>query len=247
MNAPLYKFGVFGDEASLIVAFAIGIGFGWFLERAGFGNARKLMAQFYLTDMTVFKVMFSAIVVAMLGIVIAGGLLLSEPLSSQLILALVLVGAQSDGQWRFPQQDSVPEKFSRAITCFEDKRFFSHPGIDPLAIGRALLLNLKLIDQGQVVLDGIFHRDNIDIGVIDGRERCIQSCGLSASRGAGDQDQAVGQLQQLAQRVTAGRQHAADLLLHRNQVGPDGIEELTQGAGAGSAHDRGDILTSAAR
>jgi hypothetical protein len=67
MNAPLYKFGAFGDEASLVVAFVIGIGFGWFLERAGFGNARKLMAQFYLTDMAVFKVMFSAVVTAMLG------------------------------------------------------------------------------------------------------------------------------------------------------------------------------------
>ena len=68
MNAPLYKFGAFGDEASLIVAFLIGIGFGWFLERAGFGNARKLMAQFYLTDMAVFKVMFTAVVTAMLGV-----------------------------------------------------------------------------------------------------------------------------------------------------------------------------------
>jgi len=67
MNAPLYKFGAFGDETSLVVAFVIGIGFGWFLERAGFGNARKLMAQFYLTDMAVFKVMFSAVVTAMLG------------------------------------------------------------------------------------------------------------------------------------------------------------------------------------
>ena len=67
MNAPFYKFGAFGDETSLVVAFVIGIGFGWFLERAGFGNARKLMAQFYLTDMAVFKVMFSAVVTAMLG------------------------------------------------------------------------------------------------------------------------------------------------------------------------------------
>ncbi len=67
MMAPLYKYGVFGDETGLVVAFLIGIGFGWFLERAGFGNARKLMAQFYLTDMAVFKVMFTAVVTAMLG------------------------------------------------------------------------------------------------------------------------------------------------------------------------------------
>lgn len=68
MNAPFYKFGLFNDEISLIVAFAIGIGFGFFLERAGFGSARKLAAQFYLRDMTVLKVMFTAIVTAMLGL-----------------------------------------------------------------------------------------------------------------------------------------------------------------------------------
>ncbi|HYC62390.1 MAG TPA: DUF6691 family protein [Thermoanaerobaculia bacterium] len=48
-------------------ALLIGIAFGWTLERAGLGNARKLAGQFYLTDLTVFKVMFSAILVAMLG------------------------------------------------------------------------------------------------------------------------------------------------------------------------------------
>jgi hypothetical protein len=68
MIAPLYKYGAFGDETSLVVAFLDGIGFGFFLERAGFGNARKLMAQFYLTDMAVFKVMFTAVVTAMLGL-----------------------------------------------------------------------------------------------------------------------------------------------------------------------------------
>jgi uncharacterized membrane protein YedE/YeeE len=51
----------------MIAAVAIGIAFGFALERAGLGSARKLAAQFYLTDLTVFKVMFTAIVVAMLG------------------------------------------------------------------------------------------------------------------------------------------------------------------------------------
>jgi len=68
MNAPLYKFGVFGDPASLLVAFLIGIGFGFALERAGFGSAKKLVSQFYLDDLAVFKVMFTAIVTAMLGL-----------------------------------------------------------------------------------------------------------------------------------------------------------------------------------
>lgn len=50
------------------VYLAVGFGFGFILERAGFGNARKLAAQFYFYDQTVLKVMFTAIVVAMLGI-----------------------------------------------------------------------------------------------------------------------------------------------------------------------------------
>jgi len=67
MSAPFYVMGLFDDEASLAVAFLIGIAFGFFLERAGFGSARKLVAQFYLTDLAVFKVMFTAILTAMVG------------------------------------------------------------------------------------------------------------------------------------------------------------------------------------
>lgn len=46
-----------------------GFAFGFVLERVGFGSSRKLAAQFYLRDMTVLKVMFTAIVTAMLGLV----------------------------------------------------------------------------------------------------------------------------------------------------------------------------------
>jgi hypothetical protein len=68
MMAPLLKYGVFGTETSLVVAFVLGLGFGFALERAGFGSARKLVSQFYLDDLAVFKVMFTAIVTAMLGV-----------------------------------------------------------------------------------------------------------------------------------------------------------------------------------
>lgn len=68
MMAPLLKYGVFGTETSLVVAFILGLGFGFALERAGFGSARKLVSQFYLDDLAVFKVMFTAIVTAMLGV-----------------------------------------------------------------------------------------------------------------------------------------------------------------------------------
>lgn len=57
----------------LAVAVGVGIAFGFVLERAGFGNVRKLVGQFYGRDMTVLKVMFTAIVTAMLGAVILSG------------------------------------------------------------------------------------------------------------------------------------------------------------------------------
>lgn len=56
-----------------------------------------------------------------------------------------LLGAHiaSDGQWRFPENFSVPEKFKNCILAFEDKRFNIHQGFDPLAILRAFTQNIK--------------------------------------------------------------------------------------------------------
>ena len=65
--APLTEYGLLDARGGLAAALAIGVAFGWCLERAGLGSARKLMGQFYLTDLAVFKVLFSAIVTAMLG------------------------------------------------------------------------------------------------------------------------------------------------------------------------------------
>jgi len=65
---PYYKFDYFSFDFSLVIAFIIGIGFGFALERGGFGNARILAAQFYFYNMRVLKVMFTAIVTAMLGL-----------------------------------------------------------------------------------------------------------------------------------------------------------------------------------
>lgn len=39
--------------------------------------------------------------------------------------------------------DSLPQKYAIAVTTIEDKRFFQHPGVDPVAIGNALVTNLK--------------------------------------------------------------------------------------------------------
>ena len=74
---PLSSYIDFSVQDWLLTAAAIGVGFGFVLERAGFGSARKLTAVFYLTDMAVVKVMFTAIVTAMVGVYVlaAAGLL----------------------------------------------------------------------------------------------------------------------------------------------------------------------------
>jgi uncharacterized protein len=68
MMAPLFKSGVLGEAGFIVSALIVGLLFGFFLERGGLANAKKLTAQFYLTDWTVLKAMFTAIVVAALGL-----------------------------------------------------------------------------------------------------------------------------------------------------------------------------------
>jgi uncharacterized membrane protein YedE/YeeE len=61
-------------EAGLVVSVLVGFGFGFVLERAGFGRAHKLIGQFLLTEMTVLKVMFGAVATAVVGSVVLDGL-----------------------------------------------------------------------------------------------------------------------------------------------------------------------------
>ncbi len=65
-------------EGGLVFAVVSGFGFGFVLERAGFGRAQKLVGQFYGYDMSVFKVMFTAVVTAMLVVVVASAAGLTE-------------------------------------------------------------------------------------------------------------------------------------------------------------------------
>jgi hypothetical protein len=51
----------------LLIAFLIGIGFGFSLEQAGFSSSRKLAGMFYGYDTTVLKVFFTAAIVALIG------------------------------------------------------------------------------------------------------------------------------------------------------------------------------------
>ncbi|MGO3155950.1 MAG: penicillin-binding protein 1C [Mesonia sp.] len=56
----------------------------------------------------------------------------------------MMLGARiaKDGQWRFPEQDSVPYRFEQCILNFEDEYFYLHPGFNPISITKALWGNL---------------------------------------------------------------------------------------------------------
>jgi len=70
-----------------------------------------------------------------------------EDRSGQLLSAAIA----SDGQWRFPEIHRVNEKFAKAIILYEDKRFWDHPGVDVLALGRAFRKNIQ---AGKIVSGG---------------------------------------------------------------------------------------------
>lgn len=64
---------------------------------------------------------------------------------------LLAASIAADGQWRFPVLDTVPDKFSKALVAYEDKRFWNHPGVDVLSFGRAIQQNSK---AGKVLSGG---------------------------------------------------------------------------------------------
>ncbi len=64
-----------------------------------------------------------------------------------------LLGARiaSDGQWRFPPVDALPENIRTCFLQFEDQYFYIHPGINPVSIFRALKQNIQ---KGHIVSGG---------------------------------------------------------------------------------------------
>lgn len=67
MNDTLFALNMLNTPTGFAMAALVGILFGFFLEQAGFGSSRRLTGIFYLRDMTVLKVMFTAVVTALVG------------------------------------------------------------------------------------------------------------------------------------------------------------------------------------
>lgn len=93
----------------------------------------------------------------------------------------------SDGQWRFPAPDSIPDKFQKCILNKEDQYFYYHPGFNPVALFRALFLNIK---HGRVVSGGStitmqvirLSRNNPDRTIIEKVREIFLACGLEVYR-----------------------------------------------------------------
>ena len=61
--------------------------------------------------------------------------------------------AMTDGRWRLPVHATtdVDPGYLNLLLGFEDRRFYSHIGVDPIALGRAAL---QLVTRGQIVSGG---------------------------------------------------------------------------------------------
>jgi thiosulfate/3-mercaptopyruvate sulfurtransferase len=81
---------------TFFLSLVIGLAFGFALERAGFGSSRRLAGIFYFRDMTVLKVMFTALITAMLGLQLCIGMGWLDPVN-QLHLLPTVYGAQIIG------------------------------------------------------------------------------------------------------------------------------------------------------
>lgn len=84
-----------GSGTAFLLSLLLGFGFGFALEQAGFGSSRRLAGIFYLRDMTVLQVMFTAMVTAMLGLQAA--LALGVVSAEQLYFLPTVYGAQFVG------------------------------------------------------------------------------------------------------------------------------------------------------
>ncbi len=65
---PIIPINEISQELNFLIAFIIGIGFGFVLEQAGFSSSRKLAGMFYGYDTTVLKVFFTAAIVGLIGL-----------------------------------------------------------------------------------------------------------------------------------------------------------------------------------
>ena len=92
------------------------------------------------------KILLSIVSAVILAILISPMPKFKEPLSTVVEARDgTLLGARiaADGQWRFPFSGAIPDKFKKSLLTFEDRWFYWHPGINPVSIARAFIMNRR--------------------------------------------------------------------------------------------------------
>ena len=116
-----------------------------FLRLMGFNKTKKKL------------VVLSVFCVIVLTWCLSIGELFSDPYSTIIRSSngnLLSARIASDGQWRFPCSDSIPDKYKKAVIFFEDEYFHYHLGVNPVSIFRAFSQNLvsdKIISGGSTL------------------------------------------------------------------------------------------------
>lgn len=92
-------------------------------------------------------VVFFSLIVIYLGLRFAVPSPLFDKPTSTVVMSsngsLLSARIADDGQWRFSQSDTIPDKYAQCIITFEDRRFHYHLGIDPIAVCRAIIHDIK--------------------------------------------------------------------------------------------------------
>ncbi len=102
----------------------------------------------------IFKIISGLAIAGLIAILVAPMPSFDAPLSTVAEAADgSLLGARvaADGQWRFPPPDSLPDKYVTCLVNYEDRWFRWHPGVNPVAVFRALIGNIR---AGEIVSGG---------------------------------------------------------------------------------------------
>ncbi len=104
------------------------------------------------------KTAITAFIILLL-LLLSGRLFLPDPLFNNSYSTILfdrqqnLLGARValDGQWRFAETDSLPEKYKKTLLCFEDNYFYYHFGFNPVSAFKAAVTDIK---AGRIVRGG---------------------------------------------------------------------------------------------
>lgn len=80
-----------------------------------------------------------ALLILLLGTAAAGAIVLVTPSAGQALALAQALARSRHTPWPAPP---VPARFAQALVATEDHRFYSEPGIDPIALGRVLLADI---------------------------------------------------------------------------------------------------------